>query len=265
MGASTGSAGSTSAPTSPGISNPSSTPPPSPTDLPGEVVTYEQQHAEDLKALAHEIAEWPENIRVALARSWPDPSVLPYPGTVRDGDAQWTADQLPLISKLLAAAGAPFGPWNMNDTTPPRERAFVTAPPPNDDKAPVERPTLDLLTDAVRAADATVVARINRWLTEAHEAGVAFSPLAMPNVGNYERLRLALRLAEFAEDDYDLLLALCSDEPDAGPVGPLIGRMTGAMAQAAWQRIDDLANGRSALLYTDDGAPRIVPTIGEST
>lgn len=199
---------------------------------------------------------------MALARSWPDPNVLAYPATVRDGDASWTADDLPLLQTLLAAAGAPFGPWNMTDTKPPRERAFMTAPPVNDDRSPVEKPTLELLTDAVRASSPEVVARINRWLTEAHNEERAFSPLAMPNIGNYERLRLALRLAEFAEDDTQLIWALLSEDGTPGVyVGEVIGAMTGAEAQAAYQRIDDLSNGRSTLLYADDGTPTVVPTI----
>lgn len=241
-------------------SNSSGTTPNVPTDLteqlPGEIVDYSEQHTEDLKALAHEIAEWPEHVRVGLARSWPDPDVLPYPGDVRDGNAVWTADQMPLIQTLLAAAGAPFTAVNA-DPVPPRERAFVTAPPRHSDLEPVERPTLELLTDAVRQSGQ--VERINGWLTEAHQAGVPFSPLAMPNVGNYERLRFALRLAEFAEDDQQLGFAIaCPDGQSTMTLGQTIGEMTGADAQAAFNRIEALSTGRSALLYSDDGHPIIV-------
>ena len=255
-------------PPSPGSSETSSaapaTSPTTPADLEaefgGETVTYAEQQADDLKALAHEIETWPERTRAALAQTWPNPSVLPTPGQVRRGEAAWTADHVGLLRALLGAAEAPFTGLNATVDTPAREQAFITAPAPSPDLAPIDRVELEACLETVRAS--AQLDRINGWLREGHENETPWSVRKMPNVVNFERTRLALALAEFAEDDAELTACvLAPDSPYEFKFGEQIGVMTADECRTVIERIDDLNSGRAYLVYTQTGAPSIVPKV----
>lgn len=240
------------------------TPPASPTDLAdqlgGEIVSYAEQHADDLKALAHEMETWPDRTRAALAQAWPNPSVLPTPGQVRRGEAAWTADHVGLLRALLGAAEAPFTDLNATVDTPAKDKAFLTAPAPHPDQAPIDRVELDAVLDTVRASDH--LDRINGWLKEGHDNETPWSVRKMPNVVNFERTRLALRLADFCEDDAELTATVLDpDNPYEFKFGEQIGVMTAGECRAVIARIDDLDSGRAYLVYSEVGVPRIVPKV----
>lgn len=200
-----------------------------------------------------------------MAHVWPNPDVLAYPGQVRDGTATWTGADLPLLAQLLRHAEAPFNIYT-EPTLPgePSERGFIDQPAPVTGRERVERPTVDLLVDRIRESSAKET--VNRWVSEGHHAGVAWSPLATPNMRAFEICRAALRLAEVMHGDADdvalELIYLCGLNPvyggtEATTVGEALGNCTVRQATAVHEAADRFSQGFYTLTYNAAGRPEL--------
>lgn len=234
-------------------------------DLPAhEVLTYAEARADDLNRLAFLIADWPEHTRAAIARLWPTPDVLAYPAQVRAGEATWTDDDLPMLRSIFTGASAPFNIYTEKPSQPVTSRPSIAEPVVYSGYEPADPADIELLLNAVR--ESGEVETVNRWLGEAHGAGVGWSPRKMPNVRCFEICRTALALADVCGDTADdvalALIDLALDAADTDPtepVGAVLGQLTPQQAADVAEQAAALKAGRTLLVYDADGYPILTP------
>ncbi len=219
--------------------------------------------------LATSITEWSMELRKLLADIWP--ADLPSPGKIRKGEATWDLGQL---MRAQAAVDEIVGSWVDADRTQPIATQEGTQQDIADiDREPVADPaSLDVLLATIKASPC--LALVNGWLHEAHEAGRSFSPRKYPTLRNYEISRAAFWLASIIADAPDdatdatfdelvrglLARVMATELPQmpANPVGVMLSHLSILEASTISNAAQGLVEGRSMLVFTDQGAPVLV-------